>query len=98
MDGPSLWKELHTNALNCKNTNDWRFLSAFGRKVKAATVDKAKKCNCASFWDTYVVQHPPTYYPPEAYFEWTVNAHNAVNRKLGKREYSVAEARAIWSR
>ena len=35
---------------------------------------------------------------PMVLFEWTVNLHNSVNRKLGKPEITYDEATQIWCR
>jgi hypothetical protein len=41
---------------------------------------------------------PPDFTSPEAFFAWGVALHNAVNRKLGKPELTIEEARRIWRR
>jgi len=84
-----LWKELHTRALKFKGINDTIYLLNFAKKIPRYT----KGCKCKEFWNTWVRENPPTY---KNYFEWTVKAHNAVNKKLGKPLYSVEEARKFY--
>ena len=38
-------------------------------------------------------QNRPDFSSPETYFAWTVAAHNSVNAKLGKKIFTVDEAR-----
>jgi hypothetical protein len=75
-----LWKELHVNALRSNGTTDSVFLSNFRQKLLRITGE----CGCRNFWDTWTRENPPIYSPREAYFEWTVRVHNAVNQKLNK--------------
>jgi hypothetical protein len=39
---------------------------------------------------------PPDFSSPEAFFDWGVALHNAVNAKLGKPEITIDEACKIW--
>jgi len=84
-----LWKELHTRALKFKGVNDTIFLLNFARRIPRYT----KGCKCKEFWSKWIKDNPPDY---KNYFDWTVKAHNAVNKKLGKTVYSVEEARKLY--
>ena len=85
-----LWKELHNRALKTES-NDRVYLRQFARRIPRYTTG----CKCREFWNQWIKKNPPVY--GEKYFEWTVKAHNAVNRKLNKPVYTVEEARAFYS-
>jgi len=82
--GPQLWKDLHTQT---GITPDW--LRSFSKRVK-----KLSACGCLNHWLEWLHDNP---LPETDQFEWTVRAHNAVNKRLGKSELSLSEARTIWS-
>jgi hypothetical protein len=85
-----LWKELHLRALTTM-TEDKAYIVSFARRIPRYTTG----CKCKEFWNLWVRQNPPTY--GDDYFAWTVRAHNEVNKKLGKKEYTVEEARTIYT-
>jgi hypothetical protein len=88
-----LWKELHERAWNFKGKEDNTFLAQFGRKIPRFTVG----CSCKEFWMTYVRLHPPKFGDNGEYFEWTVECHNQVNKKLNKPSITLEQAKAIYS-
>lgn len=53
-------------------------------------------CGCGSSVAAILAEHPPNYASPAAWFEWTVDFHNAVNVKLGKPTMTLDEARRLW--
>jgi hypothetical protein len=55
-------------------------------------------CSCRKDYAEYKAENPPDFSSPTAYWLWGYNLHNWVNRKLGKTELTVEEARAIWRR
>ena len=55
-------------------------------------------CSCKQDFADYCKDNPPDFSSPTAYWLWGVQLHNWVNRKLGKPELTVEEARAIWRR
>lgn len=93
----ALWKELHIRALNFEKKPldetakrlERVYLLKFGQRIPRYTTG----CRCKEFWDNWYRSNPPTF---EKYFEWTVKTHNAVNKKLGKPEISVDQARQIY--
>lgn len=89
----ALWNELHTNAINYKGTDNNVFLLAFARKIPRYT----KGCSCQEFWGNWKRANPPKYGDNNEYFAWTVAAHNAVNKKLGKPEISLDDALKMYS-
>jgi len=85
--GSSLWKELHIWALKKNPDIDW--LISWEKKVKALL----GTCTCYVHWKKLKEQHPVDW---NNLFEWTVLAHNEVNRRLAKPEMTIEEARAIY--
>jgi len=55
-------------------------------------------CACKKEYAIYKAENPPDFSSPEALWLWGFNLHNWVNRKLGKPEITIEEARKIWSR
>jgi len=55
-------------------------------------------CSCRKDYAEYKADNPPDFSSPHAYWLWGVQLHNWVNRKLGKSELTVEEAKAIWRR
>jgi hypothetical protein len=98
--GPKLWATLHTRAL--AYTGD-----AVAEIQWLATVFRAGiPCGeCKVSFDEIMRKTPPVLNGgPDAYFAWTVQAHNAVSAKLNKQRptdrqhkiYTLADARVIW--
>jgi hypothetical protein len=50
---------------------------------------------CKGHWARLLEEMPPDLASPDRYFDWTVRAHNAINRRLGKPEMPVSEARCL---
>ena len=57
-----------------------------------------KHCGCQVDYQAYKNSSPPDFTSPESLWLWGVALHNHVNRKLGKPELTVDEARLQWSR
>ena len=55
-------------------------------------------CQCKKDYATYKAENPPDYSTSESLWLWGVALHNWVNRKLGKPEITIEDARKIWSR
>lgn len=56
----------------------------------------AGSCNCKEGYKAILKDYPPDFSSPEAFFAWGVALHNAVNRKIGKPEMTLDEARKLW--
>ena len=54
------------------------------------------RCDCKDGYQKIIEEYPPDFSSPDAFFAWGVALHNAVNRKLGKPELTIEEARKIW--
>ena len=55
-------------------------------------------CACRKDYMLYKTSSPPDFTSPESLWLWGVELHNHVNRKLGKPELTIEEARLQWSR
>jgi hypothetical protein len=81
----ALWREFHA----APRKGFLAFLSAFIPRVPCG--------DCREGFAKLVAENPPPLDTDESLFAWTVAMHNAVNRKLGKPEMTVEEARRIHS-
>ncbi len=81
--GRELWAELHTS-ITLETLAKW--------EAKIPSFE----CRCRQFYDAWKVSNPPR----EAdFFAWTIDLHNAVNRKLdGKLEMCHSVSRFLWHR
>lgn len=79
--GPSAWKTLHCFCLGtAPHASKVAFITAMVAALPCA--------ECRAEAQAYLAAHPPQ----GDLFEWSVCFHNSVNRRLGKREVSVAQA------
>lgn len=83
--GRAAWSALHTQR---NPTREW-----FEAEWKPLI---PQGCGCAGSANELLDQNPPRFDSPEEFFAWSVEYHNAVNRKLGKPELPLADAIAIW--
>lgn len=86
-----LWKELHLRALNFNGKDDVEFLKGFARRIPRFTTG----CSCKEHWKLFVQTNPPKF-GPEEYFNWTVDAHNFINQKVGKPTFTKEQAREYY--
>lgn len=85
--GPQLWRELHRWAMgDPKEATGGVWLTAFTAKMPCG--------ECRKHWRALLGAIPPRY-GAEA-FAWSVEAHNAVNQRLGKPLLLPAQARRRW--
>lgn len=52
---------------------------------------------CAFHCSTYVKEHAPAVQNRQDFKRWVIDFHNAVNKRLGKREWSYEEAERKWT-
>lgn len=81
--GPHFWMTLHIACLGC---SDYKALVEFVEGYKAII-----PCLSCRLHFAQVLEENPV---PEAgdFFKWSVDVHNIVNVRLGKREFSYEEA------
>jgi len=73
-----LWEELHQ-----KNNADAKWLSKWVKKIPQFG------CACRESFQLILREFPPRF---DDWFTWTVDVHNAVNRKLNRKEWTLEEA------
>jgi hypothetical protein len=83
----AMWAELHRRALAFTGDVDAEraWMDGFTRRLPCG--------ECRRHWKQLLEATSPDYSSADAYFAWTVEAHNQVNRQLGKSQMTVAEAR-----
>lgn len=82
------WKELHLYKPHPDNRiNNWWLEVYFTPRVKNIN------CKCMEHWEQILKENLVDW---NNYFNWTVDMHNLVNKKLDKRIISYKEAREIW--
>lgn len=82
---PELWALLHRRALASNGEEDLKFLEDFRKLLPCGT--------CRQDWDRMLLRTPPDF---SAYFAWTVDRHNEVNRMLNKAEMTLEAAKLRW--
>ena len=85
--GREAWTSLHEYQ-GCSPTfvRDWeKLIPSYG-------------CTCRKDYEEIKKLHPFDYSTPDRFFLSGIHLHNAVNRKLGKPEVSIEDARKIWNR
>lgn len=88
----SHWLKLHS--FPADRTNKWsadkakKFLSQWENDIPSGS------CGCRSGWNFIKesIDSPTKYDSPELFFQWSVEAHNAVNKKLNKSIVSYEKA------
>ena len=78
-----LWAELH---FKTDATAEW-----FANWLKRVP---SYGCKCRDAFEAIIKVNPPRF---DDWFAWTVEVHNAVNRKLGRKEWTLDEAVARWA-
>lgn len=86
-----LWLELHRRALfeAPEGKNDMAWIHKWGKQLPRFTTG----CRCNEHWNKWLARNVPNFKTRETYFAWTVRAHNAVNTRLKKPEFTVEQAR-----
>src|SRR6202021_956028 len=86
--GPALWRELHEWAARAELESAPEWLAKFSARIPCG--------GGRQHWMQFLREEPPDYSSREALFAWTVSAHNAVNRRLGKAQISLQAAEQRW--
>lgn len=85
--GPQMWGDLHRRPFLVPTLDaaaEKRWMDQFNKHVFCG--------ECRAHWRALLAATPPDYSSREAYFAWTVDSHNQVNRRLGKPIVSVTVA------
>lgn len=92
VDGPKIWKWLHSMAL------DWDG-DPSGLNSMLSLITNAVPCGeCKRHWVEMLTAHPPKATNASELFAETVGWHNQVNARLGKPEFSLGDALALYAR
>jgi hypothetical protein len=90
----------------------WKFLHEISFQFPQNPTDQEKKSHenfllnlkyfipcytCKNDFQKYISQNPPILNSKKNFVKWTVDLHNHVNKKLGKREYSYEEVEEEWN-
>lgn len=88
--GPPMWAELHEAGREGRITPE--FIANFNRRVPTSA------CGCRGHWETVLgMRQPPYGASAREQFAWTVEAHNAVNLRLGKAKVAIETALLRWA-
>lgn len=93
--GPSGWKILHTLSYTYPQTPDLekqmqieKFISSFTELLPCK--------DCRDSFKKYLKENPVHTKTKEGLIKWCVDAHNFVNKKLGKELFTYDEAELNW--
>ena len=94
--GPSLWNTLHTisfyypdNPTREQRMSAWNFFSS---------LDNLLPCpQCCEHCKQYLQENPPLVHNKDILSRWVINFHNAVNRRLGKPEWTYEQAKQKYN-
>ena len=85
--GSRLWAELHLFGLRHRGKNSAGWFNEWIDAVPFETLTEE------TFLKSYIDENPPEW---SRFFEWGVELHNSVNRRLGKDTLDVENARELW--
>lgn len=83
-EGRACWTALHT----CTNPSE-EWLTTWEETIPRYNCGGG----CKKFYLTWKADNPPRF---DDFFAWSVELHNAVNRKLDKPEVTLQEAIKLW--
>ncbi|CAH6420899.1 Hypothetical protein UVM_LOCUS278 [uncultured virus] len=87
-----LWNQLHVRPWEyAAGTIDAAFLAQW-----TSCVPNEGGCGCRNLWKIWLGANPAPFASREAYFEWTVRAHNVVNAKLSRPLWGTDQALDRW--
>lgn len=87
--GPMFWPELHHPRVAPDLAAEAAWMETFTDKIGCG--------ECKTHWLEPLQTMPPKFASREAYFAWTVEAHNVVNRRLGKPLMSIGAAKELYA-
>lgn len=89
--GPYFWGSLH---LACLYASDASALLTFIQSFTEVLPCPACRHH---FSEVLALVPPPKEGPPLAYFKWSVDVHNIVSERIGKKAVTVERAFELWS-
>lgn len=88
-DGPGIWFSIHIMALFARDITTAKAVSYSIYKI----IERIRGSRCRINAKKYISHYPPD---TRNIFKWTVTFHNSVNKRLGKKTYTINEAREIY--
>lgn len=94
--GPSSWKILHVLAYTYPEIANYETQVNIEKFI--ASFSELLPCNsCKDDFKKYVQKYPVKSKTRESLIQWTVDLHNSVNKKLGKKLLTYDEAKKVWN-
>ena len=82
--GPGLWLFIHTIALNYSENPSQK--ERIDNKNFLLSLEKVIPCpGCKAEYSKYIQETPPTLENKSTLIKWTIDLHNSVNERLGKK-------------
>ena len=94
--GPGVWTTIHLLAANIESSVDRKMFEGFMEGLRAKFPCEKCRTHMNEYMKAYPVGKTFRSSNLESTFEWTVDFHNAVNRRLRKPAMSMDEARSLY--
>lgn len=91
-DGPGIWFSIHVMTLTSTTPQLATAAAYYIRQI----VTRLRGTGCRRNAIDYIKSDPPNDHLDQL-FEWTVHFHNSVNRRLGKKLWTVERARRYYT-
>ena len=92
-----MWKDLHLHILDHEDgKNDEKYLLTWSKRLPRFV----SGCSCREHWRNWyaTAANKPDFKTVDSYFAWSVKAHNSVNARNKKREWTVEEAKEYYTK
>ena len=112
-DDTEYWKPTPAPDLNALGNGTWQLIHTIGAYMPENPTPQRQKAlkdfihnlaavfpcsTCSNDFTNLIAQRPPETSSREAFAKWACNAHNDVNRKLGKPEFDCSRLDARWKK
>lgn len=88
------WLALHRYSI--EHSGDWDEAAAKNWFAKWQQTIPKYGCSCRRHWKEITRQLPPEFSSAQSFFQWSVDAHNAVNAKLAKPKFNAGDAGELY--
>lgn len=93
--GPKVWTFIHTVTINYPNNPEQSDKERIAALMYAIS-DTLPCDTCKEHFKKLINKYPPNVKSRETLFNWGVNVHNLVNKRLNKKELSYEEVLNIY--
>ena len=90
--GSSGWKCCHSHRISDNQDENEQWMAAFVFSIPCNQYPR----RCQQHFQEYLAAHPVDWSSQQAFLDWTIICHNDVNRRTGKSQMSIEEARALY--